>query len=119
MAEGLARHIVSSRCGDVAIFSAGSTPSVVNPYAVQAMREVGIDLASHSSKSVDSIPVDQIDTVITLCDEEICPLFQHPVERHHWPHADPAAAEGSTEDILQSFRNTRDELHTRLKQFLS
>ena len=114
MAEGLARRIAPA---EVAVYSAGSEPAVVNPFAIEAMREIGIDIATHHSKSVDDVPVDDIDTVITLCAEEVCPVFPRPVEKLHWPHSDPAGVEGTHETVLASFRDVRDRLEARIRDY--
>jgi len=114
MAEGLARRWFGDRA---TVQSAGSKPSRVNPYAIEVMREVGVDLATHGSKSIDSIDPASVDTVITLCAEEVCPVFLAKVERLHWPIADPASEDPSStrEQMLARFRAARDEIQTRLE----
>src|SRR5437660_1784371 len=88
MAEGLARALF----GDAArVQSAGSRPSRVNPYAVAVMAELGIDLTVHTSKSVDTIDPRTVDTVVTLCAEEVCPVLLGAARRLHWPIDDPAS----------------------------
>ena len=114
MAEGLARALAPA---GVTVYSAGSAPATVNPVAIQAMAELDIDLCAHTSKSVDDIPQDDIDLVITLCAEEVCPVFPREVQRLHWPLPDPAAVQGSDAEVLASFREVRDELHRRLPIF--
>lgn len=111
MGEGWARKLL----GDLmTVQSAGSRPSVVNPYAIEVMREVGIDLTSHRSKSVDDIAADSVDTVITLCAEEVCPVFLGKARRLHWPIPDPASPEPlDRETMLARFRAARDELERR------
>jgi UTP--glucose-1-phosphate uridylyltransferase len=106
MAEGLARQLLT----DHSVFSAGSTPSVLNPLAVQAMQEEGIDISGHSSKSLNKIPTEEITTVITLCAEEICPRFLHETTQLDWALPDPAAVNGTEEEILAAFCATRDEI---------
>lgn len=107
MAEGLARqHFGRS----VVVQSAGSRPSKVNPLAVRVMREVGIDISKQTSKSVDAIEADTIDTVVTLCAEEVCPAFLKLPRRLHWPLVDPASATGTEAERLQCFRDVRDEI---------
>jgi arsenate reductase (thioredoxin) len=88
MAQGLARH----HFGDhVTAYSAGSKPSgQINPLAVQAMRDAGIDISSHTSKSVDQFDLSKLDLVITLCAEEVCPAVPGIFKRLHWPIDDPA-----------------------------
>jgi arsenate reductase len=115
MAEGLARHRFGGR---VRVQSAGSKPSRVNPYATEVMRERGIDLDTHASKSVDTIDPASVDTVITLCAEEVCPVFLAQVARLHWPIPDPASDDPSLgrEQMLARFRAARDEIDRRLAQ---
>lgn len=88
MAEGLAPHLLDKR---TEVMSAGSQPSGVNPYAVEALAEVGIDMAGHGSKSADEIDANAVDLVITLCAEEVCPVLPGRIRRLHWPIADPAS----------------------------
>lgn len=111
MAEGIARAIAPA---GVAVFSAGSEPSTVNPYAVRAMKEVGIDIASARSKPIDEVPLDRVGLVVTLCAEQVCPTLPGAVERQHWPLEDPAAVEGPDEAVLSEFRRVRDELRERI-----
>jgi arsenate reductase len=96
--------------------SAGSKPSRINPYAIEVMREVGVDLAAHSSKSVATIDPASVDTVVTLCAEEVCPVFLARVERLHWPIADPASEDPSLsrEQLLVRFRTARDQIQALL-----
>lgn len=112
MAEGLARRHFG---GDVAVQSAGSRPSTVHPLAIRAMREIGIDIRQQSSKSVDTIEAESIDTVVTLCAEEVCPAFLRLTRRVHWPLVDPAAATGTETERLQRFRDVRDDIARRMK----
>ena len=111
MAEGLAREIFGARA---VVQSAGSQPSRVSPYAIDVMREIGIDLSGHTSKSVDSIDPGNIDTVITLCAEEVCPVFLGRALRLHWPFPDPAAAPDAEKP--QRFREIRDAIAARLPE---
>jgi arsenate reductase (thioredoxin) len=113
MAEGLARALFG---GDARVQSAGSAPSRLNPYAVEVMGEVGIDLSAHAAKSVETIDPAGVDLVITLCAEEVCPVFLGAVERLHWPIPDPASDDPSLgrEEMLRRFRAARDELRGRL-----
>jgi protein-tyrosine-phosphatase len=114
MAEGLARGILGGK-----IQSAGSKPSTVNPYAVEVMREIGIDLSAHSSKSVDSIDASTVGTVVTLCAEEVCPVFLGSATRLHWPIQDPASDDPplSPADQLARFRAARDEIRKKLEAY--
>ena len=114
MAEGLARDLFGDA---VRVQSAGSSPSRVNPFAIAAMAELGIDLGTHSSKSVQTIDPDTVDLVITLCAEEVCPVFLGDAARLHWPLQDPDRKHEdlTDEERLQHFRVARDQIRTRLR----
>ncbi|WP_438019812.1 VOC family protein [Sorangium sp. So ce315] len=114
MAEGLARKLFGSR---IAVQSAGSEPSKVNPYAIEVMREVGVDLTTHRSKSVQTIDAATVGTVVTLCAEEVCPVFLGGARRLHWPIQDPASKDPSIprEEMLARFRTARDQILARLE----
>jgi len=109
MAEGIARALAPA---GVTISSAGSKPSQVNPLAIRALDELGIDLRGHHSKGVETISPDGVEVVITLCAEEVCPVFLGTARRLHWGLPDPAGATEAAQ--LQSFRDVRDELRRRL-----
>jgi arsenate reductase len=113
MAEGLARSMLGDRA---VVASAGSKPSRVNPYAIEVMREVGIDLTTHRSKSVDDVDPADVDLVITLCAEEVCPVFLGKAERVHWPIPDPASDDPGLgrDELLARFRTARDTLREKL-----
>lgn len=112
MAEGLAK----AAFGDKALIqSAGSKPSKVNPFAIKTLAEIGIDISNNRSKSVDEIDPSTVDTVITLCAEEVCPVFLGKAERLHWGLPDPASAQGTDEEKLIKFREIRDELRKRIQ----
>jgi arsenate reductase len=116
MAEGLLRH----DAGKVyEVFSAGTKPTHVRPEAISVMREVGIDISSHRSKSVDEFAGQDFDYVITVCDnaKESCPVFPVKTRRIHWSIEDPAAVKGSEEERLSAFRRVREELRARLHTF--
>lgn len=112
IAEGLARAMAPSA---MRIWSAGSQPTKVRPEAIAVLNEVGIDIAKHASKSVHEIPSTEVDTVITLCGEEECPVFLGQATRLHWGLPDPSAVQGSKDERLNAFRKTRDELQHRLQ----
>lgn len=116
MAEGLARKLLGAR---VTVQSAGSSPAVVNPWAVEVMREVGVDLTTHTSKSVDTIDPASVGTVITLCAEEVCPVFLGGARRLHWPIPDPASTDPSLsrDEMLARFRAAREQIQARLEVF--
>ena len=117
MAEGLLRRF----CGeDYEVVSAGTHPSSVNPLAIEAMQEAGIDISSHRSKSVKEFANQEFDVVITVCDSaaEQCPVFPGAPQRIHWSLPDPVSLEGLREENLAAFRSVRDDLASRLRRFL-
>jgi thioredoxin type arsenate reductase len=107
MAEGIARSLAPP---GINIRSAGSRPTSVRPETVAVLKEIGIDISDYRSKAIAEIPAAEIDTVITLCAEEECPLFLGEARRLHWGLPDPAAVNGSEKERLNAFRKTRDEL---------
>ncbi|GEJ57136.1 arsenate reductase ArsC [Anaeromyxobacter diazotrophicus] len=111
MAEGIARALAPA---GVTISSAGSRPTGVNPLAVRALDELGIDLRGQCSKGLDAISPDGVDAVVTLCAEEVCPVFLGKAHRVHWGLPDPAASGMDEQERLQAFRDVRDELRRRL-----
>jgi len=116
MAEGLLSHDAGDR---FEVASAGVEHSHVRPQAIEAMREVGIDISNHRSKSVDEFSGEDFDYVITVCDNanERCPIFPGNTKRIHWNFDDPAAAEGEEQEKLAVFRRVRDEIRERLREF--
>ena len=116
MAEGLLRHDAGDR---FEVASAGVEPSHVRPHAIEVMREVGIDISNHRSKSVNEFTGEDFDYVITVCDNanERCPLFPGNTRRIHWSFDDPAGAEGEEPEKLAVFRRVRDEIRDRLRAF--
>ncbi len=115
MAEGLLRAMAGDRAQ---VFSAGSAPTSVNPFAVRVLRDEGIDISQQRSKSVAEFAHKPFDYVITLCAEEECPYFPGPAIRLHWDLPDPAAVEGSSEEKLDAFRQTVMELKARLSDLI-
>lgn len=111
MAEGVARSLAPA---GVKVSSAGSAPSKLNPLAVKALAELGLDISSQYSKSVNDVPPGEVDVVVTLCAEEVCPVFLGQAMRVHWGLPDPAGVQGDEAARLQSFREVRDELRRRL-----
>jgi arsenate reductase len=111
MAEGIARSLAPP---GVKVWSAGSRPTTVRPEAIAVLREIGIDITGHRSKDVGVIRVEEVDLVVTLCAEEVCPIFLGNAPRLHWGLPDPAAVEGPEEERLAAFRQTRDELRRRI-----
>lgn len=113
LAEGIARSLAPT---GVTVASAGSDPSDLRPEAVAVLSELGLDLTGHRSKSVDELPRDSVDAVITLCAGEVCPTWLGQALRVHWGLPDPAAVTGPGR--LDAFRATRDELRRRLARLL-
>ncbi|MCS4306862.1 arsenate reductase [Rheinheimera pacifica] len=113
MAEGLAKHYLPAT---IQVQSAGSQPSMLNPYAVTAMAELGIDISKHYAKAVEDIDSSQVDAVITLCVEEVCPIFLGNVQRLHWPINEPSAGRETPKQLLQGFRTARDEIKQHILQ---
>jgi arsenate reductase (thioredoxin) len=101
------------------VFSAGTRSSFVRPEAIAAMREIGIDISGHRSKSVDEFAGQSFDYVVTVCDNasDNCPVFPGGAKRIHWSLEDPAAVEGTEEERLSAFRRIRDQIHQRVKSF--
>ena len=114
MGEALARATAPAGWS---VYSAGSRPSRVNPRAIEVMRELGIDMSGHRSKSLDEVPIRDADFVITLCAEEECPVAFTNGTRLAWPHPDPAAPAPTEEAERQAFRTVRDMLKDRLDRF--
>jgi arsenate reductase len=101
--------------------SAGSRPAgYVHPLAIRAMRELGIDISTRSSKSLDQFRDESFDLVVTVCDnaQGACPAFPGAGETLHWPFDDPADATGTEEEQLVEFRRVRDEIREKIKRFL-
>jgi arsenate reductase len=117
MAEGLLRHEAGDR---FEVFSAGTKPSIVRLEAISVMNEIGIDISGHRSKPVDEFNGEQLDYVITVCDnaKESCPIFPGATKRLHWPFEDPASAQGSEDERKAAFRKVRDQIHGRIMVFL-
>jgi len=110
LAEGFLR---AAGKGRFRVASAGSKPAgYVHPLAVKAMAEVGIDLSNHTSKHMNELLMQPVETVITVCGkaDQACPLFPGQVNRHHWPFVDPAHAVGTDEEKMQVFRDVRDQI---------
>ena len=117
MAEGLLRHLADDR---FEVFSAGVLPTQVRPEAIKAMREIGIDISKHRSKSLTQFLRQPFDYVITVCDNanQECPVFSGNARRIHWSFDDPAKADGDEEARFGVFRRVRDEILQRLREFV-
>jgi arsenate reductase len=124
MAEGLLRHLYGDR---YEVFSAGATPTRVNPLAIKVMAEMGIDISKQRSKSIEEFRGKDIDLVVSVCESSvkvICPFCSSPIvgdrpqiigetlpeaKRYlHRPFSDPSEVEGNDEEKLAAFRRTRD-----------
>jgi phosphate transport system protein len=113
MAEGWARRLLAPK---VRVWSAGSEPAAaVHPMAVEVMREVGIDIASQQPKRISDVPAGDVDTVITLCAEEVCPVFPGQQRKEGWALPDPSAVQGGDDAMREAFRAVRDELRGRIE----
>ncbi len=116
MAEGWARELLPK---GTSVWSAGSAPAeCIDPLAVEAMREVGIDISSQSPKRITDVPLGEIDTVITLCSEEVCVNLPGIKRRETWAFPDPAAESGPEERRLEAYRLMRDELKQRICELI-
>jgi len=117
MTEGLMRELAEDR---IDVVSAGTNPSYVHPLAIKAMAERGIDISHHRSKDVAEFLDQPFDDVITVCDKaaEVCPVFPGPAVRQHWSFPDPVLAEGSEEQQLVVFRQVRDAIEARIREWL-
>lgn len=128
MAETLARSLAPA---GLVVMSAGSAPTQINPFAAEALAEIGLSSAGQESKSLHDLPLERVHTVVTLCAEEICPVFTPPeggreVQHLHWPHEDPAPPRGpgsgdpqSDEETRAAFRRVRDQLRRRLEAYFA
>jgi arsenate reductase len=118
MAEGFLRQLGGDR---FEVSSAGISPTSVRPEAIAVMNEVGMDISSQRSKSVDEFADKEFEYVITVCDHanEQCPVFPGATQRIHWSFEDPAAVTGDEEKTLRVFRRVRDEIAIRLQEFVA
>ncbi len=118
MAEGFLRALGGDRFEAT---SAGTEATRVHPLAIRVMRELGIDLGGHSSKTLDGFLAQPWDCVITVCDSanERCPIFPARTARLHWSLEDPSAASGSEDERFRVFRRIRDEIRGRIEGFLA
>jgi protein-tyrosine-phosphatase len=117
MAESLARRVFGR---EVAVMSAGISPAPINPYALQVMHELGIDLAEQPSHAVSEINPEDVGLVVTLSTEEVCPIFLGEASQLHWPLPDPNMESGETGDeMLSQFRVARDRIRGMIELFAS
>ncbi|MDD5503149.1 MAG: arsenate reductase ArsC [Candidatus Thermoplasmatota archaeon] len=116
MAEGLINALYG---GKFKAFSAGTNPIGVNPHAIRAMAEIGIDISGHHSKRLTEFLGKKIDYVITVCDSanESCPVFPGAANRLHWSFPDPSAVKGSETAKMDAFRKVRDDIKSKIGEF--
>ncbi len=116
MAEGILRWLAGDAYD---VFSAGSRATTVNPFAIRAMQEIGVDIRAQFSKTYERYLGQPFFAVITVCDSaaDNCPFLPGQYSRIHWSFPDPAAVEGDAER-LQAFRDVRDGLIARFKSFV-
>lgn len=117
MAEGFLRALGGARFD---VESAGTEATTVNPFAIQAMAEEGIDISTHESKTIDRFVDQPFDLVITVCDDaaEACPVFPKAGERRHWSFPDPSKARGTDEERYAVFARVRDSIRERIEREL-
>ena len=117
MAEGLLREMAGDR---IEVASAGVAPTHVRQEAINVMKEIGIDISKHRSKSIDEVIAQPFDYVITVCDNanQQCPIFSGAGNRIQWSIEDPAALQGDDQTRFGGFRHVRDELRVRLRRFI-
>ncbi|HYM37682.1 MAG TPA: arsenate reductase ArsC [Nitrospiraceae bacterium] len=118
MAEGWLRHLAGDRFD---VVSAGTHPVGLNPYAVEVMREIDVDISNHVSERVDPYFDQQFDYVITVCNQaqEACPIFPGAASMLHWSFEDPAKAKGTYEQQVIVFRKIRDEIANQIRHFIA
>lgn len=118
MAEGLLRALGGER---FEAFSAGAKPAgYVHPLAIKAMQELNIDISRHASKSLNVFEGQKFDQLITVCDNarEACPTYAGAENQLHWSFDDPAHTQGSEEQKMKVFRRVRDEMRSRIEEFV-
>ncbi len=117
----LAEGVLRAAAGDVLnVVSAGSKPAgYVHPLAIRAMKEIGIDISAHRSKSWNEFMTAPVETVITVCGnaDQACPIFPGQVNRYHWPFDDPAHATGTEEERFEVFQRVRNEIRQRFEAY--
>jgi arsenate reductase (thioredoxin) len=118
MAEGFLRSWAGNKYDAQ---SAGISPSILNPLAVRAMKEIGIDISKQNSKSVELFLKEKFDYIITVCGNarETCPNFPGEAKKIHWSFEDPAIASGDENEKMQVFRRVRDQIAEKVKKFIA
>jgi len=119
MAEGVLRKVAGEF---IDVHSAGSRPAgYVHPKTIEVMKEIGIDISTHTSKHMNEFLDRKVDTVITVCGnaDQACPIFPGQVNRYHWGFDDPAQAKGTLEEINAEFRRVRNEIQLVFKAYVA
>jgi phosphate transport system protein len=117
MAEGLARKLLPY---GVRALSAGSEPAgEINPHAVRAMNEIGIDISGHRPRGVADVPWGDVDMAVTVCAEETCVVAAGGMIRESWSLPDPSAVKGTDEEVMAAFRATRDKLQEHMSELVA
>ncbi len=117
MAEGLLKKLAGDK---FEVYSAGIEATRVHPFAIEVMKEIGIDISSYKSKSAKDFLGEHFGYIITVCDDakEKCPTFPDVSVRMHWPFEDPTKASGSDEEKLEVFRKVRDQIKNKIIDWL-
>ena len=117
MAEGLARHLAAP---GVEVASAGTHPTGVSPFAIEALRDRGIDISAQRSKAIEDLP-GEFDYVITLCDTAArnCPVLPARRARLHWSLPDPILAGSSDAERQRFFHSLREDIERRLREWMA
>ena len=118
IAEGLLKAIYGER---YEAYSAGTKPSSVNQFAINVMKELGVDISKHRSKSVEEFLNMELDYVVTVCDnaKEACPFFPGGKKHLHQSFIDPSSFTGNDDEILEGFRKIRDEIKKWIEETFS
>jgi len=118
MAEGWARVLADD---DIQVYSAGIEAHGLNPRAVAVMQDAGVDISRQQSTQLSEEMLKQMDYVVTVCGhaDELCPALPPGVRKEHWPLSDPAKAEGSEEEIMATFRHSRDDIKQRVQKLIA
>jgi len=117
MAEGFAKEFGK---GLIEVYSAGLMSAGVHRRAIAVMKEIGIDISTQKSKTIDEDLLKKMDIIVTLCGnaEESCPWTPPHIKRIHWPIEDPVGTIGTEEEIMNEFRRARDEIKEKVKKLI-
>ncbi len=114
IAEGFGKTLLADK---FTVYSAGTNPHGINPWAIETMSEIGIDISRQTSDALDVKMLNEMDLIITLCGDaaESCPLTPPHIEKRHWDIPDPARFQGSEQETRQHFREVRDDIRRRIE----